>query len=267
MILTYLRENLISEDKYLPEARFGLVAPENFQFYGIESLETLETEDDRVLSQCIGPYIFAFNENLFDVDLKTTLLYPQIQTESGGIRYDVYGDKIKPMYVDSEGLEYDLTDMIIKKNPDIQEFLNGIAPQLIVDVSLDVNFDLSESDPSFDPDKSLETLNNSSPAEVFRKINNVAYIMKDYLNNFDKYVVNKVVAKVFGAKYKLLTSNFKYNLKHIIFNGKEDFEGDMKRTNIYKKWFEVVGPEMGNVVQMDVDGIDFDTTYSNTKIA
>lgn len=260
MILNYLKENLISE------ARFGLVPPENFKFYGIESLETLETEDDRVLSKCVGPYIFVFNENLFDLDLATTMLYPSIRTESGGIRYDVYGEKIKPMYVDSEGMEYDLTDMNIKNNPQIQEFLNGVATQLIVDVSLDVNFDLSEDDPAYDPNKSLATLNTSSPSDVFRKLNNVGYMMKDYLTKFDSYVANKVIAKAFGPKYKRFISQFKFYLAHIIFNGKEDFEGDMKRTNIYKRWFEAIGPELGNVVKMSVQGSDFDTQYAKTQL-
>lgn len=261
MIIDYLMEGLMSE------ARFDLAKPENYQFYGVDDIDSEADDEGNALSRFVGPYIFVFNENLYDMDIKTILRYPVIKNESGFIRYDEYGSKLKPVYVDANGDEYDLTDRIIKTNHDVQQFLKGVVDQLKVGVILDFSFDISEDDPSYDPDKSFDTLNTGSARDVFRKLNNVAYLIRDYISNFDDFVVNDVINKVFGPQYKTLTKYFQYYLTNIEFIGKQDFEGDMKRTNLYKKWFSVAGKEMGNMSSFNVDGVEFDVKYSDTRLA
>lgn len=261
MIIDYLVEGLLSE------ARFDLMKPENHQFYGVDSIDSEADDEGNAITRLIGPYIFVFDERLYDMDVKTILKYPKIQTEMGFIRYDEAGKKLKPVYVDDEGDEYDLTNDIIKSNEKVQAFLESVADQLNVSVILDFSFDISEDDPNFDPDKSFETLGTGSPRDVFRKLNNVAYILKDYISNFESFVADEIERQVFGSRYSTLTGAFKYYLTNIEFIGKQDFEGDMKRTNLYKKWFSIAGKEMGNMAGLNVDGVEFDVKYNDTRIA
>ena len=41
----------------------------------------------------------------------------------------------------------------------------------------------------------------------------------------------------------------------------------MKRTNIYNKWFNVAGHEMGTMSNFGLDGVEFDVQYKDTRIA
>ncbi len=262
MILDYLKEHLLAE------ARFDIAKPENYQFYGIDSIESEADDEGNAKTQLGCPYIFVFNERLYDMEISTTIKYPQIRSELGYIRYDELGAlKLKPVYVDENEDEYDLTDVIIKSNDKVSAFLASVKDQLKTKVVLDFFFDISQDDPNYDPDKSFETMKSGSPADVFRKLNNVAFILKEFISKFGSIVGGTVTNKVFGNKYKMFSGHLSYYLTNVEFVGKEDFEGDMKRTNLYKKWFAFAGKELGTIESFDVDGIDFDIKYKDTRIA
>lgn len=261
MIIKYLLEEL-----YLQEKRFELVQPKDYKFWGVDSIESHLTENGAI-TQFIAPYIFVFGDNLFDEDIYNTLIYPSPKTSGGYIKYDAKGKiGLLPLYVDSDGEEYDLTDNIINSNNTVKEYIDSIDDNLIVNVDLKFFFDLSMDDPSYDPEHELQTLNNSTPSEVFKKLNNVSFILKDYIDNFSKYAKPVVDKQVFGSKYSIFLSKLKYNLSNINFSAKEDFEGDTRRATIYNKWFKSIANELGNVDNINVDGVDFSIDYQNTQI-
>ena len=261
MIINYLIEDLLGE------ARFDMTKPEDYKFYGVDSIKSESNNSGDAITRLIAPYIFVFNEHLYDMDIKTIVKYPVIKTENGFIRYDVSGNRIMPVYVDSDGEEYDLTNNIIKSDKKVQAFLKSVSDNMNVSVILDWSFDISEDDPSYDPSKSFDTIGGGSAQDVFRKLNNIAYIIKDYISNFARDVKSDIDKQVFGPKYSIFSNNLKYNLTNIEFVGKQDYEGDMKRTNLYKKWFAVAGKSMGNIESFDVDDVQFDIKYNNTRIA
>ena len=78
-ILNYLKEQQ-SIQQLLAEARFDLAQPEQYKFYGLDSLETVPQKSGSCTVQCEGTYIFVFKENLFDMVIDTSITYPMIKT-------------------------------------------------------------------------------------------------------------------------------------------------------------------------------------------
>jgi len=265
-ILNYLKEQQ-SIQQLLSEARFDLVEPEQYKFYGLDSLETVPQKSGSCTVQCEGTYIFVFKENLFDMVIDTSITYPMIKNELGYVHYDVNGLKITPIYVNASNEQVELTDANIKSNPKVLEFMKSVQDQFKASVILDFHFDISEEDPSYDSGKAFTTLNSDSTSEVFRKLNNVSFILKDYITNFDAYVAKKIETKVFGPKYKMFVNAMTYYLTNIEFIGKEDYKGDTRRTKIYTKWFGDAGSSMGNMGVLNVKGTDFNIPYTDTQIA
>ena len=257
MIYNYLSESLILED------RFELIKPTQYKFYGIDGIEVgFNTVD------CVGPYIFVFNENLFDLVIETSLVYPKITNELGSLSYRGVGSDLIPVFTPNDGDEtFELSDDVIKSEPLVQEFMNSISEELNVNVTLDFSFDISEEDPSYSSKTSFSTLNKDTPTDVFRKLNNVAYILKDYTTNLRKYVVAPVHKMVFGSKFKMFAGSLSYYLDTIEFVGKQDTLKDKRRTRIYNKWFNIAGKLLGNMTDLKLDDIYFSAKYKGTKIS
>ena len=235
---------------------------EAHRFYGIDNIEVGYHDVN-----CVGNYIFVFKDNMFDLDIETSMEYPEIKNELGKLWYKGMGTDLRPVFTTTDDEDYDLTDKVIKSEPIVQEFMKSISEQLNVDVRLDFSFDISEKDPSYSSKISLSTLNKDTPADVFRKLNNIAFLLKDYITNFKKYVVKPSTKVVFGSDYKLFLESMTYYLEEIEFVGKQDKTNDMRRTRIYNKWFKVAGKALGNMTSLNLQDIYFTAKYKGTRIA
>jgi hypothetical protein len=263
MVFNYLSEQL---QQSLNEYTFTSIKPDNYKFYGIEALNVKANNSGDAIAQCIGPYISAYDNTMYDIEIKTVIKFPKIRNDSGFIRYDKVGSKLKPTLVLNDDEEYNLTNKIISSNDGVSNFIRNEAKNIRSQVKLDFSFDISENDPKFNDEMSFQTLNLGGAGHVRRMISTVSYVIKDYITNFQEFVVDDINTQIFGKEYTTFTSQNKYFLVEIEFIGKQDYEGDMRRTNIYKSWWDDVGHEMGNMVGMNVNDVDFTIKYKNTQI-
>lgn len=252
-ILEYLTETL------LYEGRFGFQKPDSYRYNGISRLGVGKV-GDTAISRDTSTISFSIDDRDYILKLLTTVKYEPVLTDNGEIQYEVENDFIIPYFVDENGDKTQLSNDVL--NGELYtEVKNALTDQPAL-VSINREFDAVNSDEKF------KTTNAGKP---IKKINTTYYVLKNiFIDKFATLHLPLLQQHTFESKYSKFVSNIKYELESITLVAKEDFEGDTRRANLYRRWWKANGSEIGNIIGVDEeqtpDGISFEINFSNTML-
>jgi len=259
MILQYLLEELEMQQT----SRYAFTQPEQFSPVKIKQIGVGVVGDDAV-SRDTSEIEFTSGETQYTMRLLTTIRYEPVLTDTGEIQYDVQNDFIIPYFVNEDGEKIELTNEVMKSDIG-KEVINGLKDTPAF-VSINREFDVSSNDPS----KSKEQFATTGKGKPITIINTTYFLLKNvFIDGFKKHI-QQLNRENFNSQYAVFANNIKYELETITFVAKPDYEGDVRRANLYRKWWQAMGNKVGHVVGIDeeptADGVSFEVSFADTQL-
>jgi len=259
MILQYLIEELEMQQT----SRYAFTQPEQFSPVKIKQIGVGVIGDDAV-SRDTSEIDFTSGDTQYTMRLLTTIRYEPVLTDTGEIQYDVENEFIIPYFVNEDGERIELTNDIMKSDIG-KEVINGLKDTPAF-VSINREFDVAANDPT----KSKEQFATTGKGKPITIINTTYFLLKNvFIDGFKKHI-QTLSRENFNSAYTVFYNHIKYELENVTFVAKPDYEGDVRRANLYRKWWQAMGSQVGNVVGIDEeptdDGISFEVSFTDTPL-
>lgn len=259
MILDYLIEELEMQQT----SRYSFTRPEQFSPVKIKQIGVGIVGEDAI-SRDTSEIDFVSGDTQYTLRLLTTIRYEPVLTDTGEIQYDEQNGFIIPFFVNEDGERIELTNEAMKSEIG-DEVIAGLrdTPTL---VSINREFDVASTDPT----KSKEQFATTGKGKPITIINTTYFLLKKVFIDGFKIHVQKLSKENFGSNYSLFSNNIKYELESVTFVAKPDYEGDIRRANLYRRWWQAMGSQMGHIADIDEeqteDGISFEVSFTNTPL-
>jgi len=256
-ILSYIYEKLITED------RFKFEKPNNIAYKGVHQTYTRQINNGVSINYTVL-FDFYANDTTYTMVLTNTVLYNNIKTSNGEIQFTTSNNMVFPVYSPNKGENVNITDDVMAS--DIGKEVKSALDTNYFGVVVNRAFDVSLLDPS----KSEEDFATTNKGNPISTINKTYYVLKKYLDNFSSIYDNDVKFVFFDFDYMSFADNIKHTLEAITLVAKPDYEGDMRRANLYNRWWEAKGSEIGHITGIEKhntnQGVEFIISFKDTEL-